>query len=53
MDASIDENMVHGYWEKDIIVVFFGLEFHDVKSAPDDSLMFSGPDNKTNPRSWT
>lgn len=53
MDASIDENMVHGDWEKDVIVVFFVLEFYDVKSAADDSLMFSGPDHKANPRSWT
>lgn len=53
MDASIDEKMVHGDWEKDIIVVFFALEFYDVKSAADDSLMFSGPDHKANPRSWT
>lgn len=37
MDASIDENMVHGDWENDIIVVFFALEFYDVKFAADDS----------------
>lgn len=38
---------------RSIIVVFFALEFYDVKSAADDSLMFSGPDHKANPRSRT